>query len=178
MDITGHSIDDYLKDIAQAAANPKATEASVSAGQYINLHPDFKNATVTYTPGKDSKGVITNYGRGKFLVAAAHSVGGRGAQMMVDLSNMHFRHLKGALSDDFKELYGVTNYSIYVDKRALIAPKGAAGVYMPDGGMGVLLNGSAVEEGVMIDSNGETAKRQKKISPPGICSSGTPAREG
>ncbi|MDR1649428.1 MAG: prepilin-type N-terminal cleavage/methylation domain-containing protein, partial [Synergistaceae bacterium] len=141
----------HLWDSISAAAAAQ-NESQLGNGEYRNFHDDFKKGSVTYTPG-NKNGVVTNYGRGKFTVAAAHSVGSRGSQMMVALGDEYFQHLS-------EDLYGVTNYSIYIDKRLL--PRVHLndynrGDFMPDGGLGVLLNGSSVET-AYVESNNKTAR--------------------
>ncbi|MDR1649702.1 MAG: hypothetical protein LBR71_05520, partial [Synergistaceae bacterium] len=121
---------DTLMDIARAK-----TSNQVGNGEYRNFHIDFRKGSVSVTEGRIGNTVV-NYGRGKFRVTAAHSVGSRGSQMMMTLGDEYFKHLS-------PDLYGVTNYSVYIDKRLLTIKE--TGEFMPDGGMGVLLNGSAVE---------------------------------
>jgi hypothetical protein len=121
---------DTLMDIARAR-----TPNHVGNGEYRNFHNEFRKGSVAVTEGRIGNTVV-NYGRGKFSVAAAHSVGSRGSQMMMALGDEYFRHLS-------PDLYGVTNYSVYIDKRLIAIEEN--GEFMPDGGMGVLLNGSAVE---------------------------------
>ncbi|MDR1137957.1 MAG: prepilin-type N-terminal cleavage/methylation domain-containing protein, partial [Synergistaceae bacterium] len=153
---------DKVMDIAEAleAKDPNR----LGNDEFANLHPDFANNSVVKVEKRavDGGNTAVNYGRGKFTVAAAHSVGSRGPQMMLTLSDKYFRHLNEGLDED---LYGVTNYSLYIDKRLLTTPNSRKAVdenskpgdFMPDGGIGILLNGSAVET-VNITSNKKTAK--------------------
>jgi hypothetical protein len=126
----GRHLWDTLMNIA-SARDP----SQLGNGEYRNMRGDFVKSLVSVVGGKLGS-VPVNYGRGKFIVSAAHSVGGRGPQMMMTLDNSYFKHLD-------HDLYGVTNYAVYIDKRLLTVPE--KGDFMPDGGMGVLLNGSSVE---------------------------------
>jgi hypothetical protein len=142
-----------LYEEAQALAN--GDDSALGSGQFVNLHPDFReNLHVDVVPrtARTAGGDPINYGRGKFTVAAAHSVGNRGALMMTTLTDKHFRHLVNDLSDELRGVYGVTNYSVYIDKRLM--PSTLTEDFMPDGGMGVLLNGSAVETARITGSRG------------------------
>ncbi|MDR2175478.1 MAG: hypothetical protein LBO82_06030 [Synergistaceae bacterium] len=142
LDEKGRHLWDTLMDIARAK-----NSSQLGNGEYKNTHPDFSNASVTVTEGRVGNTVV-NYGRGKFTVAAAHSVGSRGSQMMMTLGDDYFKHLS-------RDLYGVTNYSVYIDKR--LPSIGEEGDFMPDGGLGVLLNGSAVETEYVRSGSGSTA---------------------
>jgi hypothetical protein len=135
---------DKIMDIAEALEAKKSEK--LGNGEFGNMHGDFNNSEVRVEKRGNE---AVNYGRGRFSVAAAHSVGSRGSQMMTTLSDKYFRHLS-------EDLYGVTNYSLYIDKRLL--PRISDNTYnkgdfMPDGGLGVLLNGSSVETAYITNRN-------------------------